>query len=290
MISVIITGYKEAATIGKAIQAVLDNHLHDFEIIAVCPDKETADVIKQYSKRYKQVKYLQDSGEGKPSALNLVFKKAKGDIFVLTDGDVHIGKNAIQPMLEKFKSGIGAVAGHPVSVNSKRTMLGFWSHLLADTAHKRRIKASKLGKRLFCSGYLYAFRKGIISKIPEETLSEDGLISHLIYSKGYKIDYSPESLVYVKYPSSFKDWIIQKRRSTGGYNQIKMWIGKEIRSFRKETLGIFDVLKYPSNFKEFLYTSMLIPARIYLWMLIFIDINLKKKKLKKIWLRAGSTK
>ena len=127
-------------------------------------------------------------------------------------------------------------------------------------------------RRLFCSGYLYAFRN-VIRDIPSETLSEDGLISDMIYSKGYLIAYSPKSEVYVKYPTNFKDWIIQKKRSVGGYNQIKAWTNVEIRSFRKESLGIFDVLKYAGNLREIFYTLVLVLARIYLWAAIFIDVN-----------------
>lgn len=290
MISIIITAYKEADTIGKAISSILDNELpKEYEILILAPDDETLNIAHIFAKNNKNIKPIKDLGQGKPAALNLAFSKAKGDILILTDGDVYMSKNAIQAILENFKSGIGAVTGHPTSINNKRKILGYWSHLLADTAHKRRLKSFKLKKRLFCSGYLYAFRN-IIREIPTETLSEDGFISHLIYSKGYKIAYAPQAEVYVKYPTTFRDWLIQKKRSVGGYNQIKLWIGKEIRSFRKESLGIFDVLKYAKNLKELFYTFALIFARVYLWLVIFIDINLKRKKLEKIWLRAESTK
>lgn len=292
MISIIITAYKEAKTIGKAIESILQNKIkEEYELIVLAPDNETINVVKSYSKQNRNIRIIKDSGQGKPSALNIVFKEAKGDILILTDGDVYISENSINSILEKFRnSKIGAVTGNPVSINNKKTMFGFWSYLLSDIAHKRRLKSLKIKKRMFCSGYLYSFRKGIINKIPSETLSEDGFISHLIYSKGYEITYAPEAKVFVKYPDNFKDWINQKKRSVGGYNQIKMWVGEEIRSFRKESLGIFDVLSYATTFRELMYIFMLIFARVYLWILIFIDINIKKKKLKKIWLRTDSTK
>lgn len=290
MISIIITAYKEAGTIGKAIEAILQNKLQDCEILVLAPDDETLGVASKYILNNKNIKLIRDLGEGKPAALNLAFQKAKGDILILTDGDVYINENSLHYLIEKFEPEVGAVTGRPIPTNNRKKILGYWGHLLFYVAHKRREKALELKKRIFCSGYLYAFRKDLISKIPEETLSEDGFISHIIYSRDYRIEYSPESEVYVKYPSTFKDWLIQKKRSVGGYNQIKIWIGKEIRSFKKESLGLIDVLKYPENIKEFFYTFALIFARLYLWLLIFIDINIKKKELKKIWLRAKSTK
>lgn len=293
MISIIITAYKEPKTIGKAIEQVLKNKIkEDYEILVLAPDIETINAAKRY-KNNKKIKIIKDKGKGKPAALNLAFRCAKGRIIVMTDGDVYVKDNSINKILDKFdEKNVGIVSGRPVSLNSRKNMLGFWSHLLTDIAHKMRIERAKKNKVIVCSGYLYAVRRGIVKKLPEEALSEDAVLSHLVYDKGYKTTYSPESEVYVKYPDNFKDWIKQKKRSSGGYNQLTYMVkNKErMRSFSRESAGIFNVLAYPKTIKEFFYTSMLIMARIYLWFLIFIDINLRKKSLKKIWVRVESTK
>lgn len=293
MISIVITAYKEASTVGKAIEAITKQKTKNYELIVSAPDDETLDVARSYAKKNKKIKLLKDKGKGKPAALNLVFKKAKGEILILTDGDVYVSSNSISSILEKFKDkNVGIVSGRPVSLNDKKTMLGFWSHLLSDTAHRLRKERTEQGNMIVCSGYLYAFRKNLIKSIPEEALSEDAVISHLISDKGYKTEYAESALVYIKYPLTFKDWIKQKKRSTGGYNQLAYMVkGKErMRSFTKESSGIFKVLSYPKTLKGFFYTLILILARIYLWLLIFVDINLRKKNLKKIWVRVESTK
>ncbi len=294
MISIVITGYNEPKTIGKAIEQILKNKIkEDYELIIVAPDKETLDAARIYLKKTKRIKILRDEGKGKPAALNQVFKKAKGEIIIMTDADVHISSKAIPYILGIFKDkNVGAVTGRPRSLSPKNKMLGFWSHLLTDVAHDIRHKRINEGKMIVCSGYLYAIRKGIIKGVPDEALSEDAVISHLIYDKGYKILYAPEAEVYVKYPTNFSDWIKQKKRSAGGYNQLSLMAkSKErMRSFGKETAGIFQVIRYPRSIKEFFYTFSLIFARIYLWLLIFWDINIKKQTLKKIWVRVESTK
>jgi len=105
MISIIITAYKESATIGKAIDSMLNQELKDnFEIMVVCPDKETSDVVKGYEKRFDNIIYLKDPGLGKPHALNLAFKESKGDILVLSDGDVFVGKGALKELLTAFEN------------------------------------------------------------------------------------------------------------------------------------------------------------------------------------------
>ncbi len=290
MISIIITGYKEPKTIGRAIEQILKNRIKDkFELIVTAPDEETLNVAKTYALKDKRIKLLKDEGKGKPSALNKIFKKVKGDILVLTDADVYVSENSIQLLIDKLKDKkIGAVSGHPVPTNSKDSKLGYWANLLTEMVHQWRKKA----KFISCSGYLYAIRKELLQPMPEDTLSDDAYNSHIVKNKGYGIDYSEKSLVYVKYPDSFSDWIKQKKRSAGGYNQIK-YIFKEKnidRSLTKESAGIFQVLKYPKTFKEYFWTIELIFARIYLWLLIFWDINIKKTEFKKVWVRIESTK
>ncbi len=290
MISVIITAYKEPRTIGKAIEQVLNNNIkQNYEILVSAPDEETLEVAGKYARKNKKIRLIQDKGKGKPAALNNLLKKARGDILVLTDGDVYMSDKAIQPLLEKLKDPkVGAASGHPIPLNSRKTKLGYWSHLLTEMVHLWRKKA----KFISCSGYLYAIRKKLLQKMPEDTLSDDAYNSHIVKNKGYKIEYSEKSYVYIKYPDNFSDWIKQKKRSAGGYNQIR-YIFKEKnidRSFTKESAGIFQVLRYPKTFREFLWTIELVFARIYLWLLIFWDINIKKKEFSKIWVRIESTK
>ena len=286
MISIIITAFKEANTIGKAIESIQNNNLKDYEILVICPDDETRDVAL----KFKNIKYFKDPGKGKPSALNLAFKTAKGDILVLTDGDVFVDNNSINNLLKQFENdNVGAISGHPMSINSKNNMFGFWAYLLTNVAHDLRSK----GNNFVCSGYLMAIRQGLIESIPENSLVDDAVISNLILDKGLSIAYAPEAIVYVKYPNNFNDWIKQKIRSSGGYYQLKEFTKsntKMKRSFLSESSGVFSIFKYITNFKEFLFTLALILARFYLWFRIFYDIKIRRKDFSKIWKRIESTK
>ncbi len=303
MISIIITTFKEKEILPKAIQNILDQTLINakltqidakYEILVVGPDKETEEIVKNYP----QVRHLKDKGIGKPAALNLALQKARGEIFILTDGDVYVEKGAIKKLLQHFKDEkVGGVSGRPVPINSRNNLFGYWSHFLTEVAHLLRLKKSREEKYLDCSGYLYAIRN-LIKEIPDNALSEDGLISQLIWQKGYKIIYEPEAKVYVKYPDNFKDWLKQKVRATGGYvqplqikNQYKYTNKNRMRSFWGEVSnGIKLFFIYPKNLHEFWWTILLYLARLYLWLLIFWQIKVLKKPFTKIWKRVESTK
>lgn len=325
MTSIIITAYKEPKTLYKQLQTIsyqLSLIATRSEILVASPDKKTQGVVLKYHRKNPCVKLLQDRGVGKPAALNLAFKKAQGDILVLTDGDVEIDKKAILEILKPFKnSKIGAVSGRPVSKNPRNNMFGYWAYILTKIAHTIRKKRVQKNEQIDCSGYLYAIRSGLIKKIPKNTLADDGLISRIIALKGYEITYAPEAKVYVQYPDNFSDWIKQKKRSTGGYAQIprllkqlksstvgatlcgrpgwdkpakgrtrKVSAPTKMRGFFKETGGIFQIFKFAQNPKEFFWTLVLIFARIYLWFLILWEVKIKKTPFTKMWQRVESTK
>ncbi len=288
MISVIITAFKEQKTIRKAVDAFLKQVGRKDEIIVTAPDKETIDAAGKI--KDKRIKIMKDEGKGKPAALNLAVSKAKGEILILTDGDVYVSETAVKDIILKFDEKTGAVSGRPVSVNDRKNKYGYWAYLLTEVAHNRRRKALKMERRLFFSGYLFGIRKSLFPKLHEELLSEDGFVSHHVYVNRYKIDYADKAEVYVKYPDNFRDWIKQKKRSAGGYNQIKIADRVEIRSFRKESSGFMELFKYVKSFKEFIWLIELFIARIYLWGVIYRDVNLKKKSREEIWKRVESTK
>ncbi len=301
MYTVIVTALREAKTLTRQIKKILYqfSKFGSSGTIWVCaPDHETQNVVLKYHKNQPNVKLIRDQGKGKPAALNLALAKAEGDILILTDGDVLIGKQAIVHLLAPFQDPkVGAVSGHPLSQNPRTNKFGFWSHLLTEMAHRTRLRRDRHGKYLDCSGYLYAIRAKLINKIPENTLSDDALISTLIYLQGYQINYAPKAKVLVKYPDNLKDWLKQKKRSTGGYVQINQLIKKfklkmppKMRSLQKEMAGVGEIFSVAQNWHERWWTIQLIFARIVLWFLIFWEIKMIKKPFRQMWQRVESTK
>jgi len=291
MISCIITACREADTLGKAILCMEDACRIanvEYEILVYAPDEET--IKEAISYESKDIKIFQDEGKGKPAALNLAFKEAKGDILILSDGDVYVSTYSIRELLKMWNSSkFGAISGRPESISSIHTKLGYWSHLLTDMADITRRKRS-----FVCSGYLYALKRGIVKQIPEDCLVDDAYISYKVVEAGYELGYCPTAQVFVKYPDNFKDWMAQKKRSTGGYVQLgkdyKLHPIKEMRSIKQEIKGVKEVLGYAKNFREFVWTLSLIIARLWLWLNIFWERKVMRKEFSKTWTRVGSTK
>lgn len=294
MISIVITAFKEPQTIGRAIDAILNQEIKEnYEIVVACPDNETKEVVREYAKKHPHIRHFHDPGRGKSYALNLLFNNLENHFWIFTDGDVYMGDNAVNEMLKYFREGeVGCVCGHVVSTNKKGSMLGYWSHLLAYGAHKARKKAFEQNKFFECTGYLFGFKKDLIKEIPLD-VAEDSIIPYMIYKKGKKIAYAEKAKVYVKNPKTFRDWIKQRKRTAGAHTKLTHYYKDfpRMKSFTNEAVkGLIWVWSYPKNSKQFFWTLALFPARFYMWASLFYQEKFKKKMYNDGWERVETTK
>jgi cellulose synthase/poly-beta-1,6-N-acetylglucosamine synthase-like glycosyltransferase len=296
MIDIVITSFKEPKTIGKAIDQFLKQPIKEkYQITVSAPDKETIDVVKQYQKKDKRIKIFKDPGQGKGKALNLLLPKLKGEIIVLSDGDVFVDENSLSSLILPFRDPkVGCVTGRPVSMDSKKTMLGYWSHLLCDAgAHQARLIRAKKGKFLECSGYYWAFRNKIVKNFPID-VAEDTIVPYLFRDKGYKIAYAPDAKVYVKFPNTLRDFVNQKKRTAKGHESLSKYYDMKklprTKSFKNEIFEGYRALLYPRTLLEMFYTFMLFPVRLYIWMLVFYHTKFRRKAYSDAWERVESTK
>jgi cellulose synthase/poly-beta-1,6-N-acetylglucosamine synthase-like glycosyltransferase len=294
MISVLITAYQEANTIGRAIEAFCSQLPPGNELLVVCPDKATTAVVQQYATEFPFIQHVPEPEKrGKPYALNLGLAAATGDLIVFSDGDVFVCREALAFLLAPFADPqVGAVTGRPVSLSPRETKLGYWSRLLVEGAHQARLAQYAKGHFLLCSGYLFAARKCLIPTLPEDALAEDAVISHRIAEQGYTIGYAANAEVYVKYPSTYADWLRQKVRSAGGYAQSYVRQSPyQMRSARHEAQqGTWYALTFGRSWRERGWTMQLFIARLHLWGLVWWQIRVRKRPLAELWQRVETTK
>ena len=293
-IAIIITSFKEPRT-GRAIESILKQKISKpFRIIVSAPDKETQDIVKEFSKKDKRVELFKDPGKGKSFALNQLLPTLNEDIFILTDGDVYIGKNSIQEIEVLFNnSTIGCLTGSPVPEESKKTKYGYWANFLFDQAHLMRQKSFIENNFLECSGYLFAFRNNILKSFPLDT-AEDTIIPYFFWEKGYKIGYVENAKVFVKNADNWNDWIKQKVRTSLAHENLEDYVDISItprtKTFENEAKGLFSLFSYSKNSKEFFWGINLLFARLLMWLKVIFNYKLFKKKHSDSWERIESTK
>ena len=295
MISIIITAFKEPKTIGRTIESFLNQNIKGkYELIISAPDKETLSIAEKYSSKNKKIKLFKDPGKGKSYALNLLLKKVKGDILILTDGDVYVSENSVNEILKEFENPmIGCVTGRPVPVENRKTKYGYWANFLFESAHKLRKKLREKNSFLECSGYLWAFRNNVIDNFPLD-VAEDTIVPYFFWEKRFGVGYAENAFVYVKNVNNWKEWVKQKVRTSRAHETLNKYVDVKktprTKTFKNELAGVFFLFLYAKTAKEIYWSVELAFARLYVWMKVFLDVYIKKKYHKDKWERVESTK
>jgi cellulose synthase/poly-beta-1,6-N-acetylglucosamine synthase-like glycosyltransferase len=309
MVSVVITSWNEPRSIGAAIRCIADKEYsgveEDVQVIQVSPDSETLANGLTAAKELGLKNFIQikDPQKGKPFALNLALKKAKGDRIVLTDGDVYFAKGALKLMLIPFEDkSIGGVTGRPVPQNSREGFLGYLSHMLTDVADVRRkeVFTDDRGRYLvnddkpfLLSGYIRANRN--TGDEYDTRFIDDAYMTSVIHRSGAKLAYVPEALAYVRFPTTLKDYFNQRRRNLAGNRKVHMADGgkeiKDQRSLIHELMYMFYPLTYARNLQELLWSLLFYPLRLATWLYTVPEIIMERLQGKEAnWERIESTK
>jgi len=273
--SVIITAYKEQDSVVKAIKSVIQSNQHilsNTQLIVVCGDQLTYEsALSTITKlNFTNYKVLKDNAEGKAEALNLAFKNATGDIWVMTDGDMYLSENAVEKIVLKFiNAEVVGVTGNITSIDNKELFFGYYSHVFTQAANLYRENKQK--KNLFfpLSGYLYAIRKQTGLILSKDLRAEDAYISHFVYKTGLSFVYVNDAIAYVQFPKNLNDLIKQKIRSLGGNIQNQKFYSSNKRSIGQDLQMLTFPLSYAKSFRQFIYSLLIYPLRLYLWVVIY---------------------
>ena len=208
--------FNEKANIRRLLDAILKQEfangvLNEIYVIASGCTDGTEDAVLRFIERDKRVRLLiQETREGKASAINLFLKTASGEILILESADTLPAPGTLDRLIAVFDDpAVGMAGGRPVPVNSKDTFIGFVSNLMWSLHHKIALEAPKLGE-------LVAFRNHV-KQIPLNTAVDEACIEAIVRNAGYALRYVSEAVVYNKGPENIRDFIKQRRRITVGH-------------------------------------------------------------------------
>lgn len=248
--SVGVTAYNEEANIGSLLEALLDQHLHEVEIVEIivvasaCTDR-TVEIIKEYMAKDARIKLIeQERREGKTSAVNLFLKAAQCDICVLESGDTLPHEYAVEHLVRMFRDPtVGMVGAQKMAVNTPDHIVGLLSHLRLRMEHELCLEIPRLGEMI-------AFRK-IFDQIPPDVAMDEAFVEAIVVRKGMQVRYAPDAIVYNTGPTTICDFIRQRRRNHAGHLYLKHKYGYKVSSIQnrrvirialKELWGILQLM------------------------------------------------
>jgi glycosyltransferase involved in cell wall biosynthesis len=234
-ISVGVCAHNEEKNIRQSLSSISSQSLKDFkleEILVVSSGSTdlTDTIVKEYISRDPRVRLIvQEKREGKSSAVNLFMEEAKGNILVLVNADNQLKDMALSRLLAPLMNEkVGIVGGHPVPVNTGKTMVGFAVRMLWDMHHRLSLASPKTGE-------LIAFRNlGI--KIPPGTNTDEDWIRMEIERRGYTTAYAPGAIVLNRGPENLKEFMVQRTRVNIGEKYMKKRYGFMVPTWQVRSL------------------------------------------------------
>jgi cellulose synthase/poly-beta-1,6-N-acetylglucosamine synthase-like glycosyltransferase len=248
-----IFAYNEEKNIGRLLEAVLNQKLNQVEIDEIfifCEGStdNTTSITKEWAKKDKRIQVLAgNKRKGKFSAVNRFLKLAKNEILVMESGDTLPEKETVENLVKPFGNpNVGMTGAHPIAVDNPKTFLGFTTHLLWELHHQLSLKYPKMGE-------MVAFRRVFNEVLP--TAVDEAYIEGVIKSKGLKVVYVPEVIVYNKGPETIGDFLKQRKRIFWGHLHLKEQIGYEVCSlFPSKTLFLLFGQDLKFDFKTIFFS------------------------------------
>jgi biofilm PGA synthesis N-glycosyltransferase PgaC len=233
-ITIGIPAYNEEGRIGHLLNELLCQVNSNVVEIVVSDDgstDRTSDVVLEIAEKTGnhncEVRLLNGrKRSGKAAAIDAILKTARGEIVVLMDADMRLSKGCVDKLVEPFSKdkNLCVVSGNILPLNGQHEsrFFSFASSFQRELNDQlsRKLVSMRIAPKV--NGAFFAFRRRVISRLPQTVVSDDEYISWLAQTQGYKVTYIPTARVYAKDPLNLRDYLSKRRRVLGGHFLIGM--------------------------------------------------------------------
>ena len=227
--SVGITAYNEQANIAKLLTAMLAQELKQVEITEIivvasgCTDNTVAIIQKFLTQDPRLKMIVQDTREGKTSAINRFLQAAKEEICVLQSGDTLPREDSIENLVKPLENPqVGMTGAQKIPVNVPEHIVGYMSHLRLQMEHQLCLEIPRLGE-------LIAFRK-VFNQLPPDVAMDEAFVEAIVIKRGLLVEYAPDAVVYNMGPETLGEFILQRRRNYAGHLHLVHKYGYRVSS------------------------------------------------------------
>ena len=163
-----------------------------------------------------------ETRRGKAAVLNDVVPKARGQILVMGDARQTFETGALRALVGPFAdAAVGAVSGELVlSADEGATRVGegigfYWRY-------EKLIRRSEscVDSTIGATGAIYAIRRELFERIPEDTILDDVLIPMRIARRGYRVLFEAGARAYDRPATAASDEFRRKVRTIAGNFQL----------------------------------------------------------------------
>jgi cellulose synthase/poly-beta-1,6-N-acetylglucosamine synthase-like glycosyltransferase len=205
-----------------------DKFFEILEIIIIATDDypEFSDKLNEYAFRNKAITcFFQNGLQGKSEAVRFFLNQARGDIMVLSSGDVFPAEDALMHLLQPFRNPEVGMTGPQINcINVHNSFMGKCDKLLWELHHELSLLLPKLGE-------LVVFRKKAVNKM-RKTLTDEAFLESEINANGYRLVYVPQAVVHNYAYDDLSGYLAKRVRISLGHKKLKKESGYRVSSER----------------------------------------------------------
>ena len=210
-ISIIIPTLNGAGRIGNCLDALRDQaHQQNAEILVV--DDGSTDNTAEVVRRYSGVRLIQQTNAGPAAARNRGASEASGKIILFTDDDCVPAANWLESMLKPFvDSEVIGVKG--VYRTKQANLIARFVQMDYEDRYRYMCRFPDID---FIDTYSAAFRRqhflamaGYDTSFPV-ACAEDIELSYRMSSRGWKMKFAPDAVVYHTHPVTLSGYLKKK--------------------------------------------------------------------------------
>lgn len=289
LVTLMVAVYNEESIVEQCIASLILQDYDNKEIIIVDDGStdNTPKILDQYTNE-KNVKVIHQVNAGKKRALGQAMRESNGSIFIFTDSDSILAKDAVSRIVKVFNlyPDVGGVSGHFRLKNSKKNILTKAQDSWVEGQFSiRKAFESCFGAVTCVSGPLAAFRReSIYNFIPawekdsflgqEFRFSTDRTLTGFLLGNKYigpklKKKFADEYCVKsINYPE--KDWKVVYAKSAKSWtvlpDNMKSLTRQHIRWKKSFLRNIFFT-------GSFYYHKPIIPVFVYYLHILFVLVG-----------------
>ncbi len=225
-VSIILSAFNEESSIERKILNLLDlDYPMDKLEILVGSDgasDRTDEIISRFrSARVRFFRFVKNLG--KPHVLSALAREATGTFLVFTDARQELDAQAVRALVSNFDDPqVGSVSGELYFRSKDSTGAGVGQGMGAYWAYEKwlRKRESEIGSMLGATGALYAIRRNLFPRLPEDILVDDMYIPFSIIEKGYRVVFESRAKAFDRVSEKGGEEICRKVRTLTGNYQV----------------------------------------------------------------------
>ncbi|MFH1424490.1 MAG: glycosyltransferase [archaeon] len=213
-VSVIVITYNEEQNLGECLESLVaqDYPPKDYEILIVDADStdRTHEIVKKFSKKYKNISLHIEKKMGRPASRNRGIKEAKYGYVAFTDADCVVPKNWLSELAKAFDknrtenlAGVGGANIAPKdAVDFMKAVYIAQNTFLGSLGSVQSKVFDKVGKvrSIACANAFYDKRKlEEVDGFTKGIVGDDWELNYKLRKKGYELLTVPKSYVWHKF-------------------------------------------------------------------------------------------